>query len=175
MAITESATQTGVAQKSETRSPGLLRQVAWVLAIVAGVALLVAGPVMFVKGVDGRHQVQTNLKQEHITTTADSALPNKPVVDARTAQVQADVIWKHMMEASNGRTYAQIKQTAPAADQKVRATLATGDSLRTALLSAVLAWNIADLVMGLGALFTGLGVVFLVIGLAIRPRQAATS
>jgi hypothetical protein len=175
MTITESAVRTSTVESTTSRPTSFARKVAWVLALLAGVALVVAGPVMFVKGVDGKSQVRANLKQEHIVTPADASIPNKPVVDAATAQAQADVIWKHMMESSGGRAYADIHRDAPAKDLAIRATLAQGDALRGSLLSAVLAWNIANLVMGLGALFTGLGVVFLGIGLAIRPRRAATS
>lgn len=175
MTITESAVRTTPRITVTNEKAGVARTVAWILALVAGVALVVAGPVMFVKGVDGKNQVRANLKQEHIVTSPDSKIPNKPVVDAATAQAEADVIWQHMMKASGGLTYAQIHKDAPADQLKVRATLATGDSLRTALLSAVLAWNIANLVIGLGVVFLGLGVVFLVIGLALRPRRHATS
>ena len=174
MAITETSVQ-GTAVRSSKQRVGTLRKVAVVLSLLAGVALLVAGPVMVYKGVDGRGQVSSQLKQEHITTTPDSAIPNTPVTNAATAQAQADVIWKHMMETSGGKTYAQISKDAPADQLKVRGTLATGDSLRASLLSAVLAWNIANLVIGLGVLFFGLGIVFLVIGLALRPARAATS
>ncbi len=174
MAVTDTAVRESTAVRSSSQA-GAVRKLACILALVAGVALVVAGPIMVGVGLNGRSQVASQLKQEHIVTTPDSKLPNKPVVDATTAQAQADVIWKHMMEASGGRTYAQIHQNAPAADLKVRATLATGDSLRASLLSAVLAWNIANLVIGLGAVFFGLGIVFLFVGLALRPARAATS
>ncbi len=174
MAITEAPVRETAAVT--TRSSGsVTRKLAWILALVAGVALVVAGPVMVGVGLNGKSQVASQLKQEHITTTPDSALPNKAVVNAATAQAQADVIWKHMMEASGGKTYAQISKDAPADQLKVRATLATGDGLRASLLSAVLAWNIANLVIGLGAVFFGLGIVFLFVGLALRPARAATS
>jgi hypothetical protein len=139
------------------------------------VALVVAGPIMVGMGLNGKSQVSQNLKQEHITTGPDASIPNTPVTDARTAQSQADIIWHHMMAASGGKTYAQISKDAPADQLKVRATLATGDSLRASLLSAVLAWNVANLVIGLGAVFFGLGIVFLFVGLALRPARAATS
>ncbi len=141
-------------------------RIAFVLAALAGLALIVAGPVMLYKGFDGKSQVVSQLKQEKIVTAEDASIPNTPVTNAATAQAQADVIWKHMMEASGGKTFAELPR-----DSQVRPTLQSGDSLRSALLSSVLAWNIANLVIGLGAVFTGLGFVFLALAFAVRPSK----
>lgn len=150
-------------------------RIAFVLAALAGVAMIVAGPIMLYKGFDGRSQVSAQLSQEHITVspdTPDKAFANKPVKDGASAQAQADVIWKHMMEASGGKTYAQIPHEGATKEQlAVRSTLASGDSLRGSLLSSVLAWNVANLVIGLGAAFLGLGVVFLALAWTLYPSR----
>ncbi|MDQ1713089.1 MAG: hypothetical protein QOE45_2539 [Frankiaceae bacterium] len=144
-----------------------IRTAAATVAIVAGAAFLIGGPYMAYRGFDGRSQVRAELKAEHIVTPEDASRPNVAVVDGPTAQVQADIIKVHALKASGGKTYAQLARTDPA-----RETVFQGDMLRTALLSSVLAWNVANLVIGLGVLVTGLGVVALLVGLAIRkPEQ----
>lgn len=141
-----------------------IRSLGWLVSVVAGVALIITGPVLAYIGVDGKNQVRAQLKQEQIVTAADAAIANAPVQDPKTAQAQADVIWKHMMETSGGKTYAQMDRKDPN-----RNTVMTGDMLRSALLSSVLAWNVANLVVGLGALVFGLGLLFIVVGLALKP------
>lgn len=141
-----------------------IRSLGWLVSVVAGVALIITGPVLAYIGVDGKNQVRAQLKQEQIVTAADAAIANAPVQDPKAAQAQADVIWKHMMETSGGKTYAQMDRKDPNRD-----TVMTGDMLRSALLSSVLAWNVANLVVGLGALVFGLGLLFIVVGLALKP------
>ncbi|HEU0131166.1 MAG TPA: hypothetical protein VFQ85_09275 [Mycobacteriales bacterium] len=143
-----------------------IRTIAATVTLGAAATFFVAGPYMVYRGVDARSQVRAELTAQHIVTTPDSADPGKQVTDAHTAQVQADVIEKHMMEATGGKTFAQLDRTDP-----VRQTAFQGDMLRTALLSSVLAWNVANLVIGLGALVFALGLVCLVVGLAIRKPQ----
>ena len=131
------------------------------------IALVVAGPVMVVKGLDAKDQVRAELTAERITTPEDASIPNAPVVDAETALSQADVIKKHALETSKGKTYAELDREDPA-----RQTLFNAATLRTALLSSVLAWNVANLVIGLGMLLTALSAVFLLIGLALRKPES---
>jgi hypothetical protein len=151
--------------------------VVFVIAALFSVGSLVAGSVLTYKGLDGRNQVAAQLAQEHITVspdTPDKAYAGKPVVDGPSAQAQADVIWVHMMEASNGKTYAQLPNKGPTATPAVlqtRATLQTGDALRSALLSSALAWNVASLVILLGVTALGFGLAFLVVAGVVRPRR----
>lgn len=144
-----------------------IRTVASAVTIAAGVAFLIGGPYMVARGFDGRSQVRAELKAEHIVTPEDASRPGIAVVDGPSAVVQANIIKKHSLEASGGKTYAQLERTDPA-----RATVFQGDMLRTALLSSSLAWNVANLVIGLGALVFFLGTVLLTVGLALRkPEQ----
>jgi hypothetical protein len=144
-----------------------IRTVAAAVTVAAGVAFLIGGPYMVSRGFDGRSQVRAELKAEHIVTPEDASRPGIAVVDGPSAVVQANIIKKHSLEASGGKPYAQLERTDPA-----RATVFQGDMLRTALLSSSLAWNVANLVIGLGVLVTGLGVVALLVGLVLRkPEQ----
>ena len=143
-----------------------IRTTAAAVAIVAGAGFLVAGPYLGYRGFDARAQVRAELLAENITTPADASIPNVRVQDARTALAQADVIEKHTMKATGGRTYAELDREDPA-----RQVAYQGATLRTALLSSVLAWNVANLVIGLGALVFALGAVSLLVGLALRQPQ----
>jgi small-conductance mechanosensitive channel len=144
-----------------------IRTAAAVVTLTASGAFFIGGPYMVYRGFDARSQVRAELKAEHIVTPEDASKPGIAVVDGPSAVVQANIIKKHTLETTGGKSYAQLDRTDPA-----RTTAFQGDMLRTALLSSALAWNVANLVIGLGVLVTGLGVVALLVGLAIRkPEQ----
>jgi len=145
-----------------------LKRVYNVLFALFAFGLLIAGPVAIAVGTQGLNQVHSNLAQEHITVSKDAAkaYAGKPVTNGATAQAEADVIWHHMMTASHGQTYAQVDKADP-----VRAQLLTGDSLRSALLSAVLAEKIAYLVIGIGVLLSATGLL-LGLNFVVRRREA---
>lgn len=143
-----------------------IRTAAATVTLISAAGFLGAGPYMAYRGVDARSQVRAELTAEHIVTPDDASRPNVAVVDGPTAQVQADIIKKHSLETTGGKTYAQLERTDPA-----RQTAFTADMLRTALLSSVLAWNVANLVIGLGVLVTVLGFIALFVGLVIRKPE----
>jgi hypothetical protein len=87
------------------------------------------------------------------------------VDDAATAQSQADVIQKHALEATGGKTYAQMERTDPA-----RATALAASGLRTSLLSAVLAFNVATFAMGFGAFVAATGLLIGLVLMLLRPK-----
>jgi hypothetical protein len=142
------------------------RTIAATVTIGTAFTFFVAAPVMVYKGFDGRAQVRSELRAENIVTPEDASIPNARVEDARTAQAQADIIKVHTMKATGGKTYSQLERTDP-----VRATAFQGDMLRTALLSSVLAWNVANLVIGLGFLVFALGLALLAVGLYVRRPE----
>jgi hypothetical protein len=152
----------------------------WLIALT-GVSLLIAGPVMFGVGLSGQHQVTSQLSAELISFPAD-AKAGLPAAEASYAGLQvttgpqaeafATMIETHIKEATGGLTYSQVSgqyMTAAADPKTPAATLAKlgderetafmGESLRGSLLSAYQAWEVTDLVMGLGAAFTGIGLV----------------
>lgn len=165
------------------------RRIAAILAAVAGIAMLVAGPVMIWKGFDGQSQVKAQLSAQKISFDSDAAkLPadlrsfaGQQVVTGDQAKAYADMVEEHVLAATGGKTYSEVsgaymalpdKTTADA--QKLGATRQTafmGESLRGSLMGAYQAWQITYLVIGLGALVAGLGVVFLAIAAALRPRR----
>lgn len=148
-----------------------IRTIAAAVTLTASAAFAVAGPYMVYRGFDARDQVSAQLKAEHIVTPEDASKPNVAVVDGPTAMVQADIIGKHALESTGGKSYAQLERTDPA-----RQTAFNAAALRTSLMSAALAWEVANLVIGLGVLVFVLGAILFGVGLVIRkPEQLVLS
>ncbi|MGV8977019.1 MAG: aromatic ring-opening dioxygenase LigA [Cellulomonas sp.] len=151
------------------------------LTIIAGVVLIVAGGITW-------GAVASQLKAEKIEVAAvtpenPGALAGKTVQDPFTAYAQANAVNEHSLEATKGRTFAQLgddinakKAALKAAgtsdadiakDKDVlalggqRTTIQTGSFLRASLFTSVVAFGIAALVMGLG-------VLFILVGYAVR-------
>lgn len=143
-----------------------IRTIATIATLGAAAAFFVAGPYMVYRGFDARDQVATQLKAEHIVTPEDASKPNIAVVDGPSAMVQADIINKHALESTGGKTYAQMDREDPG-----RQVAFNASALRSALMSSALAWEVANLVIGLGALVTFLGFILLAVGLVIRKPQ----
>lgn len=131
--------------------------------MVLGLVFVIAGGYAVSRGFDAKDQVRTELIEQHITTPEDAAIPNARVDDPATAKAMADIIEKHALEATGGKTYAEMDRNDPN-----RATAFQAAALRTSLYTSVLAFNVADLVVGLGLMIavTGLAVGGLGVALA---------
>ena len=140
-----------------------------IIAVLLSVVLVGAGGVMLVQGFDARAQVRASLVAERITTHDDAAIPSVPVDSAATALAQAEIIQQHALEATEGRTWADMDREDPQRPFYLQAV-----TLRTSLMSAYMAFKLADLVIGLGVLFVvvGLGGA-LAAGLTFRGQPAA--
>jgi hypothetical protein len=140
-----------------------------VIAMVLSLVLVGAGAVMVFQGLDAREQVRVSLVAENITTPEDATIPNVPVDSAATAMAQAEIIQKHTLEATEGRTWADMDREDPQ-----RPFYLSAVTLRTSLMSAYMAFKIADLVIGLGALFLAIGLGgAAATGLAMRSSAKA--
>lgn len=124
---------------------------------IIGLIAIIAGAVMVLGGGVTWGMVQSQLTAESITIPDDADMfPGKQVKGPLTAFAQADIINKHALAASDGKTYAELD-----GDDPVRATVMNGSFLRASLFTSVIAFGIAAFAMGLGALF-------ILIGLAVR-------
>ncbi len=122
-----------------------------------GTLVMVAGIVLGLSGAGTWVMVQSSLADEKITVAEDAAhfggqLVNGPL----TAYYEADIIEHHSLEASKGKTYAELDREDP-----VRATVMNGSFLRASLFTSVVSFGIAAMAMGLG-------VVFVLVGYALR-------
>jgi hypothetical protein len=142
-----------------------------IIALLMSLALVGTGAVLLVFGIDAKDQVRTELAAENIVTPDDASIPGVPVDSAATALSQAQIIQDHTLEATEGRTWADMDREDPQRPFYLQAA-----SLRTALMSSYLAFKLADLVTGLGALFLALGIGGSVAsGLALRTPSAAVA
>ncbi len=126
---------------------------------VRGIGLfsMIAGIVFLIAGLGTWIMVTSELADEKITVSDDASFfAGRDVNGPLTAFAQAEVISKHALEASDGKTYAQLDQ-----DDPVRETVMDASFLRASLYTSVVAFGVAALVMGLG-------VLFLFVGIALR-------
>ena len=65
-----------------------------------------------------------------------------------TAYVQADIIQHHALEASGGKTYAELDR-----DDPMRDTMMNASFLRASLFTSVVSFGVAAFAMGVGVLF----------------------
>lgn len=124
------------------------------LTIIFGIIFIIAGGVTW-------GAVASNLAAEKITVSDDAQAFGGQLVDTPwEAWFQADIINTHALEASDGKTYAELDQEDP-----TRQTVMTASFLRASLFTSVVAFGVAVLVVGIG-------VVFILIGWALRKAGA---
>ena len=122
-----------------------------------GTLVVAAGIVLGLSGAGTWAMVQTSLAGENITVAEDTAhFGGQQVNGPLSAYYQADIIEHHALEASGGKTYAELDKADP-----VRATVMTGSFLRASLFTSVVSFGIAAMAMGLG-------VIFVLVGIALR-------
>ena len=140
---------------SDTAPAYRVTRIAAIITIVAGVVLAIGGATTW-------FTVQSNLADERITVSEDSPrFANDKVDGPFTAFQEAQMIEKHYLESTKGKTYAELDREDP-----IRETAMTASFLRASLFTSVLAFGVSAMAVGLGAL------VFL-IGLAMRSTAAA--
>ena len=85
------------------------------------------------------YMVQSNLADERITVSEDSPRFAKDAVNGPfTAFQEAQMIEKHYLESTEGKTYAEIDREDPN-----RATAQTASFLRASLFTSVIAFGVA--------------------------------
>jgi hypothetical protein len=129
-----------------------------------GTLVVVAGLVLGLSGAGTWAFVQSSLAGENITVAEDAArFGGQQVNGPLTAYYEADIIEHHALEASKGKTYAELDREDP-----VRATVMNGSFLRASLFTSVVSFGIAAMAMGLG-------IVFVVIGFALRAVRSPST
>jgi hypothetical protein len=145
------------------RSLTSLRVLSWVI-IAAGVILIVAGGVTW-------FVVRDQLANEKITVSADADHFGGDAVEGPlTAFSQADTINHHALEASGGKTYAELDQ-----DDPVRQTVMTASFLRASLFTSVVSFGVAAFAGGIGVLMLIIGFVLLRVIAALTAPPAPSS
>lgn len=145
------------------------RHAATLVDLVA-LGLIASGPVMMLRGRAGMAELRAELERQRIDFPPHdrelpaglSGLAGRRVRSGADARAYSELIKEHLEEATGGRSYAELSAELQAGepDEKLNALRQTafmGESLRAGLLGAYQASNIALLVVGVGALFTGVG------------------
>ena len=154
--------------------------------VIVGLVFLGAGIYTTVRGFDAKAQIRAELLAQNITTTEDASIPNARVDDAETADAMADIIGVHALEATGGRTYAELgrflaadggdtsDEAAALKDSEgnpvpnpLRNVAFQASALQTSLHTSHMAFNVADLVSGIGVLIVVLGLVVGGVGVAL--------
>lgn len=120
---------------------------------LVGLAGIAGGIVFVLVGVLVWVAVATQLRAENIVIPEDAiAFQGQVVSGPLTAYVQADIIQRHAMELSDGRTYAELGRDDPA-----RATMMNASFLRASLFTSVVSFGVAAFAIGAGLLFVLFG------------------
>jgi hypothetical protein len=166
--------------------------------LVASVILIAFGIGATVMGVAGRDTVRDNLAAEKIVGTPDmTKIAGQTVNTGGEAREFAKVMREHALEATGGKTYAEMprflgKDGNPTSDEKAAAVnpksgapldnparniWVTETALSTALNTAYFAEQVAlfSIVMGIALLLTGVGFLVLTLRLLSRPEKEAST
>jgi ABC-type sugar transport system permease subunit len=117
------------------------------------VITIVIGAVFMISGVGAWFAVSSQLADENITVSDDAGRFAGELVDGPfTAYEQANVINKHALEATGGKTYAELDS-----DDPLRQTAMTASFLRASLFTSVVAFGLAAMAFGVGLALALLG------------------
>lgn len=157
------------------------------IALMAlGLVFVVAGGYTVNRGFDAKDQVKQELVAQNITTPDDASIPGVLVNSPATAKSMADIIDHHARNSTGDRTYAEMgrfmaKDGGDTNDEAeammgpdgrpmanpMRNVAFQASALRTSLLTSVMAFNLTDLVVGLGLMIVVLGVALGGVGVAL--------
>ncbi len=135
---------------------------------VLGIVTVIAGLIMVIAGGITWGAVTSNLSAERITVAEDAAnFAGQPVNSPWTAFAQADIIKHHALDASKGKTYAELDREDP-----VRETMMNASFLRASLFTSVVAFGVAFFAFGVG-------IVSIIVGWALlrlsKPAEVGAS
>ncbi len=123
------------------------------LVKAAGIFGIVVGALFIIVGIVAWILVTNQLTAENITIPDDAAaFQGQQVTGPLTAYVQADIINHHALDASGGKTYAELDQ-----DDPVRATVMQASFLRASLFTSVVAYGVSLFAAGVGVVLIAFG------------------
>lgn len=119
-----------------------------------GITVIVIGVLMTLVGIWSFATVSTTLSDERITVSEEACLGGRAVVDPVSAYCQAGIIATHALEATGGKTYAELDREDP-----LRQVAMNGSFLRVSLFTSVVAFGVSLMAIGVGIVFILLGYV----------------
>ena len=140
------------------RNSLIIRLIGFIGLLAAAVLIIGGGTVWAI--------VTSQLKAENITVSDDAEfLPGASVEGPFSAYAQAAIINHHALQASEGKTYAELEQ-----DDPVRATVMNASVLRASLFTSVVSYGVSAFAMGMGLIVGLFGAALL----ALVPRAKRT-
>ena len=156
------------------------------LSTATGLAVGFAGVGFVGVGFWGRREVTRALARERVVGDSDANAQHALVASARRARSMAELIRRNTLEATGGRTYAEIdpyldadgsttsdaeraakdERTGAPIENPEHALWIQSTTLQTALMQAYTAFRLSELTVALGASFVAVG-----IGLAAMGRR----
>lgn len=122
----------------------------WIGAIVIAI-----GAIMVIAGAVTWAQVSSTLAAERVVVSDDATcMAGSAVTGPYQAYCEADIINVHALEATGGKTYAEMDREDP-----LRAVAMNGSFLRASLFTSVVAFGVALMAIGIGVVFILLGVL----------------
>lgn len=121
---------------------------------IVAILLYVAGAILLVGGAGTWYTVSNQLAAENITVTDDAPCQQGQDVNGPVeAFCMAEIINTHALEATGGKTYAELDREDP-----LRAVAQSASFLRASLFTSVVAFGVAAFAMGMGLLSILIGV-----------------
>ena len=133
---------------------------------VLAIIVAVVGAVMVVAGGVTWFMVQDQLSDAQIVVAEDADFLAGDKVDGPfSAYAQAQIIDKHALEATGGKTYAELDREDP-----LRETAMSASFLRASLFTSVVAFGVAAMAMGLGVTLILIAMALLSVARAATER-----
>ena len=129
-----------------------------------GTLVAIIGLLMIVAGGATWFMVQDQLSEARITVAEDADFLAGDDVDGPfSAYAQAQIIDKHALDATGGKTYAELDREDP-----LRETAMNASFLRASLFTSVVAFGVALMAIGVG-------VALILIGMALISAAGAAN
>ncbi|RPF27592.1 aromatic ring-opening dioxygenase LigA [Georgenia muralis] len=153
-------------------------------ARIAGIISIIAGIVFIVAGAATWALITSNLADQNITVADDSPmLAGDDVNGPFSAFAEAQIINEHALDATGGKTYAELGGEVRAAEeagdtalaeelQGQRTTVTNASFLRASLFTSVVSYGVAALVVGLGVLWVLVAWALTSLGRSTVPASA---
>jgi hypothetical protein len=123
-----------------------MRRTSYIASIVIGVLLIIGGVTTWIT-------VSSTLSDQKITVSDDaSCLAGDRVDGPFSAYCEAQVIEKHALDATDGKTYAELDR-----DDPLRTVAANASFLRASLFTSVVAFGVSGMAILVGVLFVLIG------------------
>jgi hypothetical protein len=127
---------------------------------ITGLVVVVVGVIFALGGGIAWGLVSNNLASQHVVVSEDAThFAGEPVDGPLTAYAQQAVIEHHILEATGGKTFAQMDREDPKEGPLRASMVQPGEALRAGLFTSILAFGVSALAAVLGIVLAMIGVL----------------